>query len=41
MARYVLDMMKAHKQSFIELVNNDNVSTIGTNLTLDDVVFFG
>lgn len=39
MARYVLDMTKAHKQSFIELVNNDNVSTIGTNLTLADVNF--
>lgn len=41
MARYVLDMTQAHKQSFIELVNNDNVSTIGTNLTLDDVFFLG
>ena len=41
MARYVLDMTESHKQSFIELVNNDNVSTIGTNLTLDDVFFLG
>lgn len=35
MARYVLDMTQVHKQSFIELVNNDN----GTNLTLDAVYF--
>jgi hypothetical protein len=41
MARYVLDMTQAHKQSFIELVNNDNVTTIGSNLTLDDVNFVG
>ena len=41
MARYVLDMTKAHKQSFIELVNNDNVATIGTELTLADVNFIG
>ena len=40
-ARYVLDMTKAHKQSFIELVNNDNVATIGTALTLADVNFTG
>ena len=39
MARYVLDMTKAHKQSFIELVNNDNLTTIGTELALDDVNF--
>ncbi len=41
MARYVLDMTKAHKLSFIELVNNDNVATIGTALTLADVNFVG
>ena len=41
MARYVLDMTKLHKQSFIELVNNDNVATIGTELTLADVNFIG
>ena len=41
MARYVLDMTKAHKLSFIELVNNDNVATIGTALTLTDVNFVG
>lgn len=41
MARYVLDMTKAHKLSFIELVNNDNVTTIGTALTLADVNFVG
>ena len=41
MARYVLDMTKAHKLSFIELVNNDNAATIGTPLTLTDVNFVG
>ena len=41
MARYVLDMTKAHKLSFIELVNNDNAATIGTALTLTDVNFVG
>ena len=41
MALYVLDMTKSHKQSFIELVNNDNVATIGTELTLADVNFIG
>lgn len=41
MARYVLDMTQAHKQSFIDLVNNDNVSTIGNPLTLADVNFIG
>ena len=41
MARYVLDMTESHKQSFIELVNNDNITTIGSNLTLDDVNFTG
>ena len=41
MARYVLDMTQAHKQSFIELVNNDNITTIGSNLALDDVNFVG
>lgn len=39
MARYVLDMQKDHKLSFIELVNNDNADTIGTALTLTDVNF--
>lgn len=38
MANYVLDMTKAHKQSFIELVNHDNVLTVGTELTLADVL---
>ena len=38
MANYVLDMTKAHKQSFIELVNHDNVATVGTALTLADVL---
>jgi len=37
MANYVLDMKKAHRQSFIELVNNDNVATVETPLTLTDV----
>lgn len=34
MAQYVLDLTKPHRQSMIELVNNDNVATIGTDLTL-------
>ncbi len=34
MAKYVLDMTKAHRQSFIELVNNDNAATIQSPLTL-------
>lgn len=34
MAKYVLDMTKAHRQSFIELVNNDNAATIQHPLTL-------
>lgn len=38
MANYVLDMTKPHRQSFIELVNHDNLPTIGTELTLDDVL---
>lgn len=41
MAKYVLDMTKPHRQSFIELVNNDNVATIGSNLTLADVILKG
>ena len=35
---YVLDMTKAHKQSFIELVNSDNAATIQTPLTLAAVL---
>jgi len=34
MAKYVLDMTKAHRQSFIELVNNDNAATVQSPLTL-------
>lgn len=41
MAKYVLDMTKPHRQSLIELVNNDNAATIGTPLTLADVVLKG
>lgn len=41
MANYVLDMTKAHRQSFIELVNHDNVSTVGTALTLESVLLVG
>lgn len=41
MALYILDMTKAHKQSFIELVNHDNIATIGTELALTDVNFVG
>lgn len=41
MARYILDMTKPHKQSMIELVNNDNVATIGTALTVADINFTG
>lgn len=35
---YVLDMTKAHKQSFIELVNFDNAATVQTPLTLSSVL---
>ncbi len=38
MAKYVLDMTKPHRQSLIELVNNDNAATIGTPLTLAEVL---
>lgn len=37
MAQYKLDPTKPHRQSLIELVNNDNAATIGTALTLADV----
>lgn len=38
MANYQLDMTKAHKQSFIELVNHDNAATIETPLTLSNTL---
>lgn len=38
---YLLDMTKAHRQSFIELVNHDNAATIGSALTLADVTLSG
>lgn len=37
MAKYLLDLQKPHRQSLIELVNNDNAATVGTALTLGSV----
>lgn len=34
MAKYVLNLTKAHAESMIELINNDNASTVVTPLTL-------
>lgn len=38
---YPLDLTKAHRQSFIELVNHDNAGTIGNPLELKDVLLKG
>lgn len=38
MAKYILNMTTPHRQSFIGLVNNDNAGTVGTALTLADVL---
>ncbi len=39
MAKYVLDPTKAHEQSLIELINNDNAETIGQPLNLQGYAF--
>lgn len=41
MANYILDMTKAHRTSFIELVNHDNAATVGEPLTLANTLLQG